>query len=207
MPTTEKKVIRDNMYGILDNNEVIAQFAAPMAVIDNTPSFGGDSLSLKRTVERRPAQRWEIETNLAPLSYDAQNLFAVLIVKGYGSKIDIRVPQNFGAKRARTATGSITATGSGSSSAISVQGVSGVIPRGTFIKFANHTKVYMLTADLNSSGVGSVYPVLRQSVTGAVSYQDDVNGEFYADLDNVRGMSYIDGILMDLGRLRFVEAV
>ena len=208
MLITEKKVIRINMYGILDNGDVIASFAAPMTVIDNTPTFGGDTLSLRRIVERRPAQRWEIETNLAPLSYDAQNLLAVLMVNGNSSSIGIRMPQNYGAKQARTANDFITGTGSVSSTLVSLTGVSGLLPRGTFVKFSNHNKIYMTLTNLNGNGVVTVHPPLRTLVSGHnVAYRDDVDGFFYADFDNIRGMSYVDGILMDLGRMRFLEVV
>ena len=63
------------IYGILKEGtqDVIAQFAAPMSMRSNRPIFSSDTLSLKRDISERPAQRWELETNLVPLSYTAED--------------------------------------------------------------------------------------------------------------------------------------
>jgi hypothetical protein len=45
-----------------------------------------------------------------------------------------------------------------------MDGISGTIKAGDFIKFANHTKVYMCTADFTNSGTMTIEPGLSAAV-------------------------------------------
>lgn len=197
------------MYGIYENGEVIAQFTAPMTVRSNQPVFVSDTLSLKRFISRRSAQRWEIDAGLEPLSNKAQDLMVNLVTKGYSEAVTVIVPQNYGVIKSRTAVGTATATGSIGSGQISVIGLSGLLPRGTFVKFAGHTKVYMTTTDVSfisgTSSTINVFPTLRAAVTSTMNYKDDVQMQCLYDTDVVSGMVYSDGILMDTGQIRLLE--
>lgn len=197
------------MYGIYDNGMVIAKFTAPLSVVSNKPIFVSDSLSLKHRVAKRSAQRWEVSSNLEPLSYNANELFALFVRKGYSETVQITIPQNFGAAAARTSVSTVpTATGSASATSVAVVDNTGIIPVGTFIRFANHSKVYMLTSTLTGAGVMSIFPELRVAVSGTVfSFKTDVLMNCYIETDTVMGMAYSDGILMDLGTVKLVEAV
>ena len=79
------------MYGIYDNGEVIARFTAPLTIKSNQPVFVSDTLSLKRFISRRSAQRWEINAGLEPLTTDAQDLMVNLVTKGYSETVTIIV--------------------------------------------------------------------------------------------------------------------
>jgi hypothetical protein len=197
------------MYGIYENGEVIARFTAPMIVRSNQPVFVSDTLSLKRFISRRSAQRWEIDAGLEPLSNNAQDLMVNLVTKGYSEAVTVIVPQNYGVIKSRTATGVANATGSLGSSQISITGLSGLLPRGTFVKFAGHTKVYMTTTDVSfingASSTINIFPTLRLAVSGTMSYKDDVQMQCLYDTDVVSGMVYSDGVLMDTGQIRLLE--
>jgi hypothetical protein len=196
------------MYGIYESGTIIAQFVAPMAVRSNHPVFASDTLSLKRDIIRRSAQRWEIETRLMPLSVGAENLFVNLVSKGYSDTVTIITPQNYGAKKALTATAAVTGTGSKDTNIITVDGNNGVIPKGTFIKFASHSKVYLTITERNNNGTMLIYPNLLSAVAAAsFTYKDDVQMSCMWDLNTINGMSYSDGILMDLGTVKLVEKV
>jgi len=206
------------MYGIYDGGVLIAKFVAPMAVRSNHPVFTTDTLSLSRLISRRTAQRWEIETRLEPLSNSAQDLFVHLVTKGYSSTFTILTPQNYGALQARTSTSTPTTTGTANANAsiavIATGTNTGLIPKGTFFKFSNpgHSKVYMTTANITDSTPGQTinfYPPLKTSVpTGTtIIFKDDVQMTCYYDTDVISGMVYTDGILMDIGQIRIVEAV
>ena len=196
------------MFGIYDNGKIIAKFTAPLSVSSNVPVFGSDALSLKRQVTKRTAQRWEISTGIEPLSYGSNELFALFVRKGNSEPISIVMPQNFGAMEALTATGVGTGTGSASETSVDVLGITGTIPVGTFIKFGNHSKIYMLTQKLVGSGTMHIYPALRSAVNAtAFSYQKDIIADFLLDLDVIAGMSFTDGILMDLGTIKLVEVL
>jgi hypothetical protein len=195
------------MYGIYEGGKVIAKFVAPVSVRSNQPVFASDTLSLKRYVSKRPAQRWEIETRLEPLSHSAEDLFVDLISKGYSSPTTVTTPQNYGASRKLTGSNSPTATGAVGASLISVTNT-GFIPKGTYIRFSNHSKVYLTLANRDNSGTVSIFPALRAAVSNTTFLcKDDVIMTCFYDLDTIIGMSYVDGILMDLGTIKLVESV
>jgi hypothetical protein len=196
------------MYGIYESGSIIARFVAPMSVRSNKPVFASDTLSLKRKISERTAQRWEIETRLEPLSSNAGDLFVELITKGHSTPTTIIVPQNYGAKLRLTSSSSPTATGALGSNVISISNNTGLIPKGTFIKFNNIPKVYLLISDITGNGNATVYPELRAAVSDtAFVYRDDVIMMCHYDLDTIIGMTYSDGILMDVGTIKMVESV
>jgi hypothetical protein len=209
-------------YGIYDSTQakVIAEFVTPLTVRSNQPVTVSDTLSLKRNTFRRATQRWEVEAKLFPLSNSAQDLMVNLITKGVSETMQIIMPQNYGAKQAKTATSTVTiyATVAASSSQLLISANASnnakVIPKGTFIKFSNHTKIYMITSDAVLSGTLNtvalnIYPVLRSAVPAGttITYQDDVIMNCKYDTDTVIGMVYEDGILMDNGTVKLVEAI
>jgi hypothetical protein len=195
-------------YGIYENGKVIAAFVAPMKVISNKPVFVSDTLSLKRATYARTAQRWEIESNLEPLVDSANDLFVNLVTKGLTETVTILMPQNYGVIKKRTSTATPTAVqASKNSNNVTVTGNNGLIPKGTFIKFANHSKIYMLTEDFKSTSSASmyIYPNLVATVNETFKYLDDVLMSGYYDTTNIVGMSYTDGIMMDMGSVKIVE--
>jgi len=143
---------------------------------------------------------------LEPLSAGAHELFTHLVVNGYATAFDIMMPQNYGAVLKRTSSGVATASASAGAASVTVSSNSGLIPKGTFIKFANHSKVYMTTADLTGTGSVGIYPTLRATISSAtMTCRDDVKMSCVYDLDTISGMAYTDGILMNLGMIKLVE--
>ena len=197
------------MYGIYENGSVIAKFTAPLSLVSNVPVFTSDTLSLKRRVSKRSAQRWELSAGVEPLVDNANDLFVNLVTKGISEVITITVPQNYGVIRKRTHTSVQTAVGTLGSSQVTISNSFGFMPKGTMIKFANHSKIYMTTSDLTSNGVVNIFPVLRLAVPigTAVSSHDLVLMNCRYDMDTITGMQYRDGILMDIGAAKFVEDV
>ena len=196
------------MYGIYKNGSVIGVFTAPLTVRSNQPVFVSDSFSLKRSRERRPNQRWEISANIRPESTDANALFTEMVLKGLTESVEVLVPQNFGVISKRK-TGTVpSASGSQGSSQVTVT-TTAFIPQGCFIRFSNHSKIYMTTSDKNiNSNTLNIYPTLRIAVSNAsFNWEDNVIMNAYFDTDTTIGMAYSDGILMDLGTVKLVEAL
>jgi hypothetical protein len=194
------------MYGIYENGEVIARFTTPLTIKSNQPVFVSDTLSLKRFISRRSAQRWEIDAGLEPLTTDAQDLMVNLVTKGYSETVTVIVPQNYGVVKARTASGTPVVSGvAGQSQVVISSGLSGLLPKGTFVKFSNHSKVYMTTANLTGNGVLTLFPPLVSNVAGGMTYEDNVQMGCLYDTDVISGMVYSDGILMDTGQIRLLE--
>ena len=196
-------------YGVLDSGNVIARFVVPMTMRPNEPIFASDAISLKRYTARRNVQRWELETKLEPLTSGANDLFSLLVVAGHTDIVQIVVPQNIGVQMARTSTSTPTATGVAGANSITVASNTGIIARGTFIKFANHNKIYMLKAAINGNGAVGIYPNLVQAVPAGTVFQhrDDVIMNTTIDTDTILGMVFEDGLIQDLGTLKFIESL
>jgi hypothetical protein len=197
-------------YGILEGGILIAQFATPMTLRSNKPVFGSDTLSLSRRPVSRTPQRWELETRLVPLSFGAEELFVNLVVNGHHDPMFITAPQNYGAEQRLVASLTTpTAQGFVNTSIITVSGNTGLLPKGTFVKFATMDKVYMLKSDRQGNGAVGIYPALRADLSAgtAFQYKTDVVMVCYYDAETVSGMTYVDGILMDVGTVRLVERV
>jgi len=193
------------MYGIYEDGNVIAQFVAPMTVRSNNPVFVSDTLSLSRKVAKRTAQRWELETAVEPLSTSSNDLFVNLVVNGNSDTVFVMMPQNIGAAHNTTSTAPAPmAVGYKGATTLTVLKNYGTIAKGQFIKFTGSKKVYMLTADLVNSGTMHIYPALRGDVDTTFEFKDIIMECLY-DLDVVRGMSFSDGILMNMGTIKLVE--
>jgi hypothetical protein len=194
-------------FGIWDGTKVIAQFTAPLTVRSNVPVFASDTLSLKRHLVKRSAQRWEVEAGLEPQSTGSHELMSLLVTKGVTEEFKIIMPQNYGSTKELTTTANITATGSLGSSSVTISLNNGILPMGRFIKFNNHSKIYMTTSKLTSgSGVVGIFPELRVAVSNEyVYYKEDVQMSSLFDLDTITGMVYSDGILQDIGSIKIIE--
>jgi hypothetical protein len=204
------------MYGIYESGQIIARFVAPLSVRSNGPVYASDTLSLKRDVVRRPPQRWEIDTRLEPLSHSAEHLFVNLVTKGNSEIVNIIMPQNLGAVHSLTTVSEpMVLTAQKGATMVSVvnnfanasQTQAGNLSRGTFIQFDNHSKIYLVTNSVSGTGTMGIYPKLKMNLTESIINYTNVVADFLFDLDTLQGMSYVDGILMDVGTVRMVEKV
>jgi len=83
-----------------------------------------------------------------------------------------------------------------------------LIPKGTFIRFSVNSKVYITTEDITGNGQVGIYPALQADLSASsMTHQDDVIMNCYYDLDVLSGMVYTDGIVMDSGAVKLVEAL
>lgn len=193
------------MYGIYENGKVIAKFTAPLTLRSNHPVTVSDTLSLKRLMSRRSAQRWEIEAGIEPLVSSAADLMVSLVTKGPTEAVQVLVPQNY-AVRLKRRLDYCTADGTAMSSFVNITNHVGFIPKGTFVRLWNHSKIYMATQDLQGDGVLQIYPPLLKTVVAQpLRSGDDVIMTCLFDTDVVRGMTYSDGILMNVGTIRLIE--
>jgi len=196
------------MYGIYEDGQVIAQFVVPLKFTTNEPEFVSDALSLGRTVTRRTNQRWEIETRLDPQSYDANDLFVLLVTHGHHEPVEIVVPQNIGVIRKRTSTLTPKATGAKGATVVNITGNNGLIPKGTLCRFSNHSKIYMVKKNRQNDGALEIYPELRMAVADHdMPHLDDVRMLALFDTDTIRGMAFEDGVLQDVGTVKLIEKV
>lgn len=207
------------MYGVLRDStntgndaELIAVFAAPLNVRSNKPAFASDTYSLKRRVGGQVAQRWEVEASMAPTNNTAE-FMVNLVLNGYTEIFKIRMPQVVVpdslkmpiSRNIKTATSHLAMQ-----SFIHITGgLSSRFMPGAFIRFANHPKVYMV-ASAQPDGTGiDIHPALLRNVPKdtEIIFGDKVSLDVRYDTDTHLGIKYVDGILTDLGTVRFIEAL
>ena len=108
------------------------------------------------------------------------------------------VPSAIGSTRG-TATGTLTndATVALGQSAAQTDGGSGTLKKGDLIKFSNHDKVYMLTADVTISGTNdaiSFYPPLVTAITDSTTITyNNVPIKVFQDKDQIKFITQADG--------------
>jgi hypothetical protein len=130
--------------------------------------------SLKRQARNRGGQRWTIDASYPPLNrtdFAPVWAFAQSQQGQYGTFTYI--PEVYG-NTSGSATGTLlvnNASGySAGDSSITVDGLTGTLKAGDFIKFSGHDKVYMLTADATTTL--TIEPVLTNALVDdeAVTY-------------------------------------
>jgi hypothetical protein len=154
-----------------------------------------------------------------------------LVTKGITGTVYALVPQNYGVISKRSSAVSVmtvvtTATIAQGSSSIPItcNNSNETIPAGTFIKINNggtnsktaagsDTKIYMTTANFTSSTTLQnlqIYPTLRVAINSGTAgvtifHRDDVVMPCLYDTSTVIGMSYADGVMMDMGSISLLE--
>ena len=197
------------VYGIYEEEEeLLARLTAPVSVRSNVPVKLVEAISTRRSGTSHSAQRWEIVGGLEPLSSGAHKLMSSAVVCGLSERVDVLVPQTGQSVARRSGTSPVAVSDAAAgSSQVTVPVFSGLIPKGTFLRFSGGTKVYVATADRDGPGVLPIFPPLRASLESSyVSFGDDVFMSCFYDKDSVQGMSYSDGILMGLPA-RLIEAI
>lgn len=194
-------------YGIYQNGAVLIKFVAPMSVISNKPVFGVDAVSLKRYTSSQNAQRWEIQTNLMPEDGTADFLVHS-VVNNSQNVFDVLMPQPHRLPANNTRQRNLTASGTKGNAYVLVDATSGEIPKGTFVKFANHDKVYMVRETLTSgSATLQIFPPLQRDLLAVTIYHkaQDVIMRARYDPTSTQGIVFTDGQLSDPGSVKFIE--
>jgi hypothetical protein len=214
------------MYGILNkkgllshsgnDDELLAAFVAPISVISNQPISSSDTLSLKRITATPAGQRWEIETGLMP-SNDTAELLVHSVEHGKHTPFYVRFPQVYLMNKVYSSNTNLAIDGNHTTADGSVvklnKQIGNRISIGEFIQFgqiytSNATsKVYLVTG-INGYIVTITPRLQRDHVGGTpVIGGNNVSSLMYYDSDTIIGMKYIDGVLMDMGTVKLVEAL
>jgi len=127
-----------------------------------TPTLVSWAHSVKRQARSKGSQRWQIEAEYPPNLTRAElaPIVAFLLKQRGQYETFTLIPPDLWANAQGVATGTplVHADTAPSGRAIETKGwtpsVTGILLAGDFIKFAGHSKVYMLTADANSDGSG-----------------------------------------------------
>jgi len=189
---------------------------APFSIISNKPVFASDTVSLKHIRSAQTSQRWEISFNTVNSGTAADALLNLLTDMDQASTMVM--PQLPEVDSASTATGPVTVsiTGSTGNSSLELDTslASGFLPKGSFVTFGSHPKVYLLQNDLDFDNeldtvTAEIYPNLTVETTFGFSlnYGANCNLAYYRDINNTQGITFSDGVLANQGTVTLIEAL
>jgi len=194
-----------------------AQILAPYSITSNEPMFDVDTVSLKKQRASQNVQRWEIEFNTVGTPDTVQDMI-IAAVSSVQITDTMVIPQIPTVDSLTTITNestpvAVAASAGDTSVTMQVAGTSGTLPKGSFIKFSNHDKIYMTTTDINFDGgvnlAVSIYPKLREDLTTAHTLKSGSQAilTYYKDIDNRAGITFTDGVLSNSGAISLIEAL
>ena len=208
-------------YGILKGktntgleSELACVFVAPMSINSNQPAYAADTINLRRKTMQTNLQRWELETGVfgGELPVD---LLVHSVINGYSTTFFVRMPQLF--RNTRIADDinyyANVSYAQGVKDNIYIDGGRNTqLPKGEFIRFRGHSKVYLITSSsLDENGLSniSIHPALVGDVDAAESlfYGAGVTMHAKYDTDTRLGISFRDGILSDISTAKIVEVL
>jgi len=193
------------------------EILTPLTISSNEPHFDMTTVSLKTQRASQDHQRWELSFNVLSTEDDAANLFLSTMVN-FDVASTMIMPQLVKEAGANTLFGTITvaANATAGSSSVSInnsQNETGILPKGSFVKF-EHSKVYITTTTLNLSNSSTsqtvgIYPNLITAVSGGDAFKtgDDCVLSYFKSIDNQMGITYQDGILSNIGTISLIEAL
>lgn len=130
-------------------------------------NISSQTISGRMQIRSLGSQRWSFSARYNSMTRaEFQPVYAFVISQqGMLGTFQI-VPPVIGSTSG-TATGTMLANGNAliGDSTIAVDGITGTIKAGDLVKFASHSKVYMVTADLDGAGDLTIEPALLQNVT------------------------------------------
>jgi hypothetical protein len=191
-----------------------AEILTPFTIKSNEPVFEMTTISLKTQRASQGAQRFELSfSTLTSASTEVDSMMGS--IEGITSEATMLMPQLPSVQTATTASATL-AIDADTAASLSVVPIvnDGVIPKGSFIKFSNHSKIYLVTADVAASVASApvdvnIYPSLRSAVatTDTLLTGSNVTLTYYRSLENVTGITFTDGFLSNNGSVKLVEAV
>jgi hypothetical protein len=193
-----------------------AKILAPFTITSNEPMFDVDTVSLRKQRTSQGVQRWEISFNIQGEFDTADDLFVASVVDFDNVKTMIMPQLPVVAKRHNMNTSPLVATAAGAGSEyvyIDSAIVDGLLPKGAFIKFSNHDKIYVVRQDVSFDGLADkyihIYPSLSKNVNTSTSLLTGNNCvlTYYRDIDNAQGITFTDGVLSNAGTINLVEAL
>lgn len=191
---------------------------APLTIESNEPFFSSDTLNLNNQRVSQGVQRWELSFNI--LFKDDEQDFLINSVANNATFKTMIMPQLRPVDSKVTAVATLTVSAAAAANQASKNVTSSesgtLVPRGSFIKFANHKKLYMLKNDVITNGGVAVnaqlYPRLTTAVAAATACQHPGSTikpvlSYYTSVESLKGITYEDGVLVNPGLISIIEAI
>ena len=188
-----------------------SKIQAPLTITSNEPVYETLSVGMSTQRASQNAQRWELSFAVTGHGGNEADMMLASItdMDTVGTMV---MPQLPSVVRSNTISNlrSISASAAIGDDVVYINS-DGVLSKGTFIKFGNHDKLYMVTTTTTTSGTVEVgiYPSLRSTITtaNAIKTGSSVLLSYYRDVSNVRGITFEDGVISNPGLISLVEAI
>jgi len=187
----------------------------PFTIVSNEPHFDMTTVSLKTQRSSQGHQRWELA--FSTVNTDTTEVDALLgAIQNFDQAQTMIMPQlpSCQGDHFNTDPNVYQSYTAGTTTVrISKGGTTGKLPKGSFVTFSNHDKLYITTNELDLTTLAAadvgIYPALKTSVTSSHTLQTASNCllTYYMDIDNAMGVTFSDGILSNTGTISLVEAV
>tara|TARA_B100000780_G_scaffold7817_1_gene5741 strand:- start:9134 stop:9703 length:570 start_codon:yes stop_codon:yes gene_type:complete len=130
-----------------------------------SPSLYSNTVSGRTQSRKVGGQKWSFTATYPPMTRaEFKPVWAYLVAKQGRHGVFTVVPPII-ASTTGTASGTVICTAAvAGSSSVTISGLTGTLEAGDFIKFASHTKVYMLKTNQDGDGAISIEPPLIAAV-------------------------------------------
>jgi hypothetical protein len=130
-------------------------------------NLSSTSLSGRTQVRAIGGQRWQFTASFPPMNASEYGPVNAFIVKQRGMLESFQIVLPTISYASGNASGTVTVNGNLSvgATSVTVAGLTGVLKAGNVFKFANHNKVYMITADRSGAGAMTFEPPLIVAVS------------------------------------------
>jgi hypothetical protein len=176
-----------------------ARIIAPVSFETDEILFVNNTLAMRQERVSLFGQRWKISFKVEPKS-NADIL--VHMLPRLSTTFNFTVPQPDNPKLFTPLTGNVTDTATRGSDSFQT---TTNLPSGRFIKFSNHSKVYMVLS--RSDNTVTIYPSLELDLTTETTfaYGNNVTMQVFYDENQVRGITFENGVLSDPGTITLIE--
>ena len=140
---------------------------ADLIITDHESVDGSEAANLRTQYRSRGSQRWEFKGSFPKMTRaEAAAVKAFIRLTGVGASFQIELPEHSDARGTVSGTVRVNLLAGypAGTSAIAIDGITGTLLEGDFIKFAGHDKVYMVVADRSGAGTLTFSPSLRVAV-------------------------------------------
>lgn len=191
-----------------------AKILAPLTIRSNEPIYEVDTVSLTKQRASQGVQRWEISFKTVT-SGDTEADMLVGTITNMTASTTITMPQIPSVVAGNTSSVSLVISAGVDAGLSAVTIVNdGIIKKGSFIKFSNHDKLYMVTADVAASVASApvsvpIYPSLRTAVTTSHTLKTGSSAvlSYYRSIDTLTGLTFADGLISNAGTITLIEAI
>jgi hypothetical protein len=196
--------------------------AAPITFESEEPAFISESVSLKRYTLSQAAQRWRLIFDITVNDNEEDLLLDYVINSLTPSTMTMPQLNSVNSKSYKVSgSGDVNFLVSGGASAgvssvvVNLNGYSAFIRKGAFIQFSNHSKIYALTQDFNSSVSTTMhfFPTLRVGVVAGNGIRNPLSNTkpvftYLKSIENsLPGLRYSDGILTEMQSITLIESI